>query len=145
MTPNQLASLLNGIDVNEEITKDTLQIAKENGLVIVFVTPQNTVVFCGAISDYITVPTKTSSIIVFSGGGGDATVCTLNPFDCQTGKKYISAIPERRNKIYCTARGGSYKWTFESEIEASTFDTLKDGKPFCRGFVFSCNSVANMI
>ena len=127
MELKEFAKMLNGKEYGyPQFTKEELQIAKDNGFVIVSGASDDLVELEGAIIDE-----------------GDC-------FD--GGRLYVKAIPgggfvhnyERSNVFSFEARwcmdkdenGNIISWTYDTSIVHENFMIYEDGEPYCRGFVF---------
>lgn len=127
MELKEFAKMLNGKEYEyPQFTKEELQIAKDNGFVIVRGASDDLVELEGAITDE-----------------GDC-------FD--GGRLYVKAIPgggfvhncERSNVFSFEARwcmdkdenGNIISWTYDTSIAHENFMIYEDGEPYCRGFVF---------
>lgn len=138
-----LIKLLQGIDSDAAIAAEAESLASFNDLVVVYISSLSVAAFRGAMCADIKIMPKVSTDFRFSQDGTHITDGNGLSFDGWDGDRHtpyanrITAVPERRNKVYCVPLGGSYAWTFETELKAHTFDTIKNNKPFCRGIVFS--------
>ena len=127
MTLKEFAERLNGIECNGYpiFSKEDIEIAKENGFVIV----------TGASDD----------LMEFDGAIEDEAGC----FD--GGKVYISknGIEEKKTKnmieaLWCQAEdenGVVIPRTCETKIPHETFDVMDAGEVYCKGIVFDVNDV----
>jgi len=122
MNKEQLAELLNGREIGNEITKDEIKIAKENNLVVVFGASDDLMEFEGAISEEFGTEAE------FNKDGSFIERCDD---ECVHYKKAL----ENANKIEAdyTKNG----WRYKTEIPHVTFDIMEDGELYCKGIVFS--------
>jgi hypothetical protein len=126
----QLAAMITGAEIREEVSPNTTRQAKDAGLVIVFGASDDLMEFRGAIDDEV--------------GAGSVTV------DAQGLMPNFEDI-EKHDKDglrdYFKREGGGkaieavwdtdgYSWTYKTTIPHETFEVLEDGKPYCRGIVF---------
>ena len=127
MELKEFAAILNGKEYGyQQFTSEELQIARNNGFVIVTGASDDLVEFEGAITD---------------------------EGDCwEGGKISVKAIPgggivhncERTNVFsfevkWCKDKdenGYIIPWTYDVPIEHANFMIYEDGKPYCRGFIF---------
>lgn len=112
-----------------QFTKEEIKTAKENGFVIVFGASDDLMEFKGAIQD---------EVGCFDGGKiyfNRNEVCQ----DSEEEKNY----PNRITALWCEAEedGKTVCWAYEIEIPHETFMIYEDGKPYCRGIVFSIDDV----
>ena len=127
MELKEFARLINGRQYDYQMfTKEELQLAKDNRIVIVTGASDDLVELEGAITD--------------EGGCFEG------------GKIYVKAIPnggivyncERSDVFSFTAKwceekdenGNTISWTYDVPIEHDTFMIYEDDEPYCRGFVF---------
>ena len=127
MKLKEFARLINGRQYGYQMfTKEELQLAKDNGIVIVTGASDDLVELEGAITD---------------------------EGDCfEGGQIHVKAIPnggivyncERSDVFSFTAKwcaekdvnGNTISWTYDVPIEHDTFMIYEDDEPYCRGFVF---------
>lgn len=119
MTAKEMASALNGAQYGNEVTRAENQIAKENGLVIVYGYSDDNTEFCGAIED---------EVGCYDGGTIFLTKGGIVP-EGTPGAKSIEAM------WCCPGTGAS--WSFKTDIPHETFNVYEDGDLFCIGIVFA--------
>jgi hypothetical protein len=133
MKPIELAQLLNGRQYGNEITRDEMQLARENSLVVVFGYSDDNMEFCGAIDDEVS---------CYDGGDAhvSATGLLLNKCDCED-CPYFQEQKRSAKKITAVWGRGGYSWIYETQIPHVTFDITEDGEKYCRGIVFSLSDI----
>lgn len=112
-------------------TDEEIQIAKDNGFVIVYGASDDLMEFEGAISD--------------EGGcydGGEV-------FFDRNGVAYDEADKKSNviEALWCNdnerdASGNIITWAYKTDIPHETFMIYEDNEPYCRGIVFSINDIA---
>lgn len=135
MTDNELAALLTGREYRSEITKAEAAQAKEDGLVVVFGASDDLIEFRGAIDDE-TGHSECNKIFVdrigvlevWDDGSGANKEYAREWFSRESKTRRIKAFWDKEDP---------YSWTFKTEIPHETFEIVEDGKPFCRGIIFS--------
>lgn len=134
MTAKELAALLNGREMGQEITPDAVKQAKAHGLVVVFGASDDNMEFRGAIYDEIS---------CFNGGTAYLTPAGLLKNDCSDDEcPHFVKLRDKAATIHagwCEEEG--YSWTYSTEIPHETFEIMEDGEPFCRGIVFALADV----
>jgi len=139
LTTKELAALLNGREIDDEITEAESKRAKENNLVVVYGASDDLMEFEGAIYDEMgayqgTTVRLNKNGIVDCPRDADRDICYENcPYFHQVLKsaKTIKAIWGERN----------IDWTYETDIPHETFDIMEDGEVYCRGIVFSMDDL----
>lgn len=145
MTSKELAELLNGRECRKETTPEIIQLAKENGLVIVYGYSDDNTVFEGAISEEI--DCFEGGKIYFNNDGSNFTdvigiaFLTYHKDKDEPEENSIEAVWYDNEKVMHEGTGLYYSWTFKTEIPHETFDIFDDGDPHCRGIVFSVNDL----
>lgn len=132
MTGREFARMLDGREYGyPQFTKEEIEIAKDNGLVIVCGASDDLMEFYGAICD--------------EGGCFEGGVVYFN----QDGVIYREndVEPEKCSKItalWCEGEDESGKlatWTYETDIPCETFKIWEDSELYCIGIVFSLEDV----
>lgn len=130
MNIKEYAEMLNGREYGyPQFTKEEIQIAKDNGFVIVYGASDDLMEFDGAIYE---------EAGCFDGGKVyfDKTGAVLDEeFE---NSKCIEAL-------WCDddtkdENGGLITWTYKTDIPHETFMIYEDGESYCRGIVFSIDS-----
>lgn len=113
-----------------QFTKEELQIAEDNGFVIV----------CGASDDLMEFyGTITDEGDCYDGGEVWFNKDRVVDAPATTGDRCIEAL-------WCDAdsrdeHGNCITWTYRTEIPHETFMIYEDGETYCRGIVFSINDL----
>lgn len=126
MTKEELAKILDGREYGSEITKAEVQIAKENGLVVVYGYSDDNCEFEGAINDEI--PCYEGAIITFS-KDGDLFFDKIKP-----------STPNMIEMEWCPIEPNC-SWLVKTDIPHASFDIYEDGDIFCRGLVFNVSDL----
>lgn len=107
MTEEQLAARLNGRQYGDEITRAEEQLAKENGLVVIFGASDDLCEMRGAIDD---------------------------EFDCYDGGEIeCEEYSGKLRAIWCPKNGGS--WGYETDLPHAGFNIYEDDILYCVGIV----------
>lgn len=109
-----------------QFAKEEIEIAKENGFVIVYGTSDDLMEFEGAIQD--------------EGSCFDGGKVYFNKYEvCQDGDDR-EAYHNWINAIWCGEEkdesGQQITWTYETDIPHETFMIYEDREPYCLGIVF---------
>ncbi|MDR1889345.1 MAG: hypothetical protein LBQ81_08240 [Zoogloeaceae bacterium] len=134
MNAKELAALLNGCKYLDEVSKELEAQAKENRLVIVFGCSDDLMEFRGAIYDELDAYDGTTAYLDSNG---------LLENKCSDDCPYFAEKKDNAVSIeakWCSNDIGA-SWTFETSIPHETFDVIEDGEIYCRGIVFSLDSV----
>ena len=128
LSPQELATRLNGREYRLEITKAECAEAKAAGLVVVFGASDDLAIFSGAIDDegYI------GTILL------DADGLLPDRDSCETDEEIFDYLTRKRAGVakIVPAYGRDGR-TFSTRIPHATFDVYEDGELFCRGIVFA--------
>lgn len=126
MNAKELAKMLDGRQYMNEVTECDVQLAKENGLVIVYGYSDDNAEFEGAIDD---------EVGCFNGR-------TIN-LDDQGKIIYLNDFPGgyagnlyRIEAVWCDKEIGA-SWSYRTDIPHETFNVYEDDELFCVGIVFS--------
>ena len=133
MDIKDFAKLINGKEYGyQQFTDKEIETAKENGFVIVYGCSGDLMEFEGAIQD---------EGGCFDGGRvffGRNRVCQ----DSEEEKNYPNWIEASWYKDSIKDENGNViAWTYETEIPHENFMVYEDGKPYCRGIVFSIDAI----
>lgn len=138
MRAKELAEMLTGRDITEEITSSEIHLAEDNDLVVVFGYSDDNVEFRGAIDDEV------------GCYGGDTIYITrkgvFNDPDCQESERescpFYAAAKKLAGQIEAVWHDiGGPCWTFETDIPHETFEIFEDGELWCVGIVFSISDI----
>jgi len=134
MTAKELAEMLSGREVGEEIVMGEERDIKDAGLVVVYGYSDDNVEFCGAINDEV--GSYDGDTVYLTKNGileGPACYCAE---DCEC--PYFVKEREKAKTIKAVWHDeGGPCWTFETDIPHETFTVTEDGEPWCIGIVFS--------
>lgn len=133
MIEKEIAEKLDGIEYAEEISKDIIEYAKENGIVIVFGASDDLMEFRGAINDEA--GCYGGGPVYFNRSGELRSLCDSK--DCP----YFDAMRKKASKINAIWDSEGYSWVYETDIPHETFEILEDGEKYCRGIVFSVDAI----
>ena len=122
MEVKEYAEMLNGREYNyPQFTKEEIQIAKDNGFVIVYGASDDLMEFDGAIYD---------EAGCFDGGEVY--------FDRNGVSEDEEEKPNMIEALWCK---GEATWTYKTDIPHETFMIYEDGESYCQGIVFSIEDV----
>ncbi len=129
MELKEFAEMLNGKEYGyPQFKPEEIQIAKENGFVIVYGASDDLMEFDGAIYD--------------EAGCFDGGEVWFN----REGVVDTPTIPKDRciETLWCDdcardERGGIITWTYKTDIPHETFMIYDEGESYCRGIVFDVN------
>ena len=142
MTKEEMAALLNGREYGEEITPEEKAEAKRSGLVVVFGASDDLMEVRGAednevgagIGDYTPVLFDRKGLLPsrdsFDADGSD---------DAELEEYFIRKKTARAIRVIWGE--GEYSWTYKTDIPHATFDIMEDREKYCRGIVFSVESL----
>ena len=123
------AKMINGKEYGyPEFTEEELAIAKNNGLVIVHGASDDLIEFEGAITD---------EGDCFEGGRiyFNKKGVIRNKDNVKSSDKVIEALWNDKNAL--DENMEIIPWTYKTDIPHETFMIMENGKPYCRGIVFS--------
>lgn len=126
------AAELNGSEYGEEGSAVFFAAMKEHGLVAVFGASDDLMEFRGAIYDEIGAYDGTTAYLTSTG--------LIEQCDCEC-PHYEKALKSSKTIEACWDGGEGYAWTYTTQIAHATFDVLEGGEPYCRGIVFSMESL----
>lgn len=128
MTKEELATKLNGRQYREGITRGEGELAKENGLVIVYGASDNLMEFAGAIDD---------EIGCYDGGSAYLNEKGLITNKCDDNNcPYYQKEIDAAKKISANWGRNDYSWTYETDIPHTTFEIVEDSDKYCKGIIF---------
>lgn len=138
MTAKELAEMLSGREVGEEIEWGEERDIKDAGLVVVYGYSNDNVEFRGAI-DYEADSYDGGTVYLTKTGVLEGPTCSCAE-DCEC--PYFAKEREKAKAIKIVWHdGGGPCWTFETDIPHETFTVMEDGEPFCVGIVFSMEAL----
>lgn len=135
MDAKELAQQLNGSKYPCDIPKALAQLAKDNGLVIVYGASDDLMEFDGAFRDEVGAYEGTT--VKISAKGLLPNFEDINKDDKDALRKYFATESIGHSTIealWCKEDG--YSFTYKTAIPHATFDVLEDGDKYCRGIVF---------
>ena len=121
MKKEELAVLLNGREYRNEITKEQEQLAKDNGLAVVFGYSDDNMEIRGAI--YNEYGCYNGGKISFNKTGDEI----------KSGKNSITAV--------WSPKTPDCSWIYKTKIPHANFNILEDGELYCVGMVFSVDDL----
>ena len=134
MTAKELAEMLSGREVGEEIVMGEERDIKDAGLVVVYGYSDDNVEFCGAINDEVGSYDGGTRLPHRDRHSGKPSCECAEDCDCP----YFDAARKKAKTIKAVWRNrGGPCWTFETDIPHETFTIMEDGEPWCIGIVFS--------
>ena len=133
MKKEELAKILNGRKRGDEITKEEIKIAKDNGLVVVYGYSDDNLEFNGAIDDEVDAYDGTKVYIT------KKLEIKSTP---KEGRKLVEAIwypildISLMEELECS-------WLIKSDIPNSFFDIMDSDEEelFCRGIIFDIKDI----
>ena len=141
---DQIARLLDGHELGDfdDVVAGVAPHAKRSGFVIVFGASDDLMEFRGAINDEVS---------CWTGGSADIADGDLLTNDCDSDDRcpYFAAVAEKAFRVEALWDDAdpdddtitTEVWTYRLGVEHSTFTTLEDGEPWCRGVVFALADV----
>lgn len=118
MTKEQLAYKLHGGKYGNEISKELIAEAKDNGLVVIFGASDDLMEFEGMICE---------EVDCYEGGTAYLNKDGLCKKKDATAKIKAIWAPEEPD---CS-------WIYKTDLPHATFDIFEDGELYCKGLVFS--------
>lgn len=131
MDIKEFASRINGRQYGNELTKDDIRIAKENGIVVVYGASDDLMEFEGAIYDEAGVYNREKVLLDKTG------LFEMCEDDC------IHSKNAKEQCKYITAKWGEngFSWSYETDIPHETFLIYEDDELYCQGIVFYLSSL----
>lgn len=126
VTKEKMAEILNERIFGNEITKEEAELAKNNGLVVVFGASDDLIEMRGAIND------EFGTEVLLDENGEQIE-------DCEDNCKHFQKAVEKAKKI--KGNYGKNGWAFETDIPYADFDVFEDGQLYSKGLVFDINSL----
>lgn len=134
----KIAEMMNGRQCGDEIVNGTIELAKENNLVIVFGASDDLIEFRGAIDDEADCYEGGSAYITKDGELLDVDYLS----DCDH-CKYLKKIKESSIEIkalWCETNTNCC-WTYEISIPHEKFMIWEDDEQYCQGIIFSLEDI----
>ena len=134
MNINEFAKLLDGRDIDNEITNKEIDQAKALGFVVIFGYSDDNAELRGAIDD---------EVGCFN--GGEMYIDKIGLLEeCDDDCKYYKLAKEKSKyiEICWDESEGEYAWTYDTEIPHATFEIMdEEDNKWCRGIVFDINNL----
>ena len=134
MNAEDLAEMLDGCQIGDEVSKEIEQKAKENNLVVVFGASDDLMEFKGAINDELGAYEGCTAYI-------DEFGLLLNKCDNDV-CPYFEKVKQHAKTIkslWCATK--EYVWTFKTSLPHFKFDVIEDDNKYCQGIVFSMANI----
>jgi tRNA G10 N-methylase Trm11 len=140
MNAKELAEKCNGVDINNFPTEEIEQLAKDNGLVIIYGASDDLMELCGSIDDEFGCYDGGTALIDKQGLVPDWDEISE---DEEEAKKYFERKKTCKEitSIWCS---GDYDWMYKTEMPHETFvltDDNNETKTYCQGIIFSINDL----
>ena len=139
MTKEQLAAILTGREIGDEITPQECKLAKASGLLVIFGASDDLTEFRGLFYDEADACDGAEHQITAAGIAKDWDSIDHDDRD------------EMRNYFKNEGKGvaieaqwcveGDYSWTFKTAVPHATFEIIEDGKPYCRGIIIDAKDL----
>ena len=143
MNMYELAGMLDGSTYGNEVNKETAELAKENGLVIVYGASDDLMEFRGTIDDEADVYNG-GTIYLDENGLFRTPDCSGDEDRCP----YLIAARDRCKTIAAlwNKRGSNWAWEYETDIPHADFRVFDgdDNSPYCLGIVFSVQDLKSV-
>ena len=139
MNKVEFAELINGCEYRNELTKEQEQLAKENGLVVVFGASDDLMEFRGAIYEEtgawdggkaMIVKKKGGKIDVLSESDYEEVQGLIDDKELDLQINFVEVIAE-----WCPKELPNTSWLMKTDLPHATFDVMEDGELYCRGIV----------
>jgi len=130
---NKVAEMLSGLEYPDEPSKEIIELAKANNIVIVFGSSDDLMEFRGAVDDEI--------------GAWEGTNVFINKNgifeECECECKCSIAEKEKCSQIYAiwTDSKRDCSWSYETDIPHAEFTIMEDDDVYCYGIVFSLDNL----
>jgi len=141
MNKKELAKMLTGRQSGKEITKEECELAKENGLVVVFRSRDGRIDFRGAIHDEIESVEETT--ITFLNGIIADYKCDIEEFLGNLREFKIPTPQITTIDLIQDSKIKKYEWSFEADISTFGFSIMLDNKRYCLGIIFDIKDMDN--
>lgn len=133
MNIQEFANLLNGREMDEEITLTEELQAKELGFVIVFGASDDLAELRGAIYDEVSC--YNDGTLYFGKDGILENKC--DDENCP----YYAELKKSCKTIEAVWDEDGYSWIYKTDIPHATFEIMEDEERYCRGIVFEIKSL----
>lgn len=141
MTKEQMAALLNGREIGQEITKDEEHIAKESGLLVVFGASDDLMELRGVVHDEAGCYNGRSVLVSALAGilpkwevliGFQPSQCEVRDWFAQKDDSFLIEALWDQDGV---------AWSYKTELPHATFDIMEDGEVYCRGIVIDLSAL----
>lgn len=122
---------MNDRQCGDEIVNGTIELAKENNLVILFGASDDLMEFRGAIDD---------ELDCFEGGTAYLTKFGLLQ-ECECECVYYRNAKTDAKTIEALWCEDEYSWTYKTDLPHETFEIFEDDEKYCKGIIFSLNDI----
>ena len=135
MTKEELAAMLDGRQIYEEVEHEEKTLAHANDLLIVYGGWDDIMELCGAFTDEVSV--YDGGAVRFDSKGllpsWDDLMDDADEAECED---YFNRKPnvKKIEAIWCGGKDGP-PWTYKTDLPHATFVIVEDGTPYCRGIV----------
>ena len=144
MTKEDFATLINGRQYRDELTKEEEKSAEESGLIVIFGASDDLIEFRGKINDEIGAYKGTDFIIATPG-----TELFIEDEEVYHKAKDIephvisedSTGKDNRFKAEWAPSSIDASWLITTEMPHASFDIFEDGDLYCRGLVVSADDL----
>lgn len=130
MNREQLAELLNGREIGNEISKEEESQAEKNGLIVIFGASDDLAEIRGAVYDEV--ECYDGGVIAFHKGELLKKECDND--DCPHEEKMLEDSKIVKAE-WCATEDAS--WTYETDVPHSEFDIMEGEEVYCRGIVIN--------
>ena len=130
----QVATALNGNEIQNEITPEVTALLSGSDLVVVFGASDDLMEFRGAIDDEVGVNDGGKAYL--DGNGLLENKCDEDNCPYFQKERSQATVIEA---LWC--HGDEISWQYATEIPHSTFEIMEDGEVYCRGIVFRLSSI----
>jgi len=134
MTKLELALMLNGREMGEEISDDEEALAKASNLVVVFGASDDLTELRGAVNDEVSCIYGGSFLIDGKGllpDERDEDWSDDEMLEYLTRKRHAAKV----EALWC-APGSECSWSFKTDLDVCTFEIMESDELYCRGIVF---------
>jgi len=136
------ANSITGREYGDELTKAEETELKNLGFVAIFGYSEDTILFRGAIYDFVDAGNGTefklrSTHILPKTCGCNCEYCGFNSVKAEKLQVLLHDPTARpaRSVRQRRRRGESFTWTFITSVPHATFEVFDEGSPYCRGII----------
>lgn len=145
MDAKALAVLLNGRQYGKEITREECQAAHAAGLVVVMGYSDDGVSLCGAIAEEIGAWNGRTFWLTPEGVLPRFETLCARADEAEMEKYFRNKAQARKIEAIWSPSEPDASWLIKSDVSHETFDIMEDDQLFCRGIVFSLDSLGARI